>query len=205
MKFSTRYPLYLIDGPQQIDISQDFAPIQIQANFGLLLGRAKNLKYYQWLPGTNRRCVINVMDSENIVRFSACFTDDALYINKKIRVRQNGSVEYRRGPVENEIYRAELTLKVDTQREFRITIFAFNQNFLFEASQNEIKLIPSEWTSIECSICFATMFGRTVKLTLCGHMFCTACILQACEEKNECPLCRKIIRTNDLRDIFLQN
>lgn len=72
MKFSTRYPLYLMDGPQEIDISQEFAPMQIQANFGLLLGKAKNLKYYQWIPGTNHRCVINVMDSENIVRFSAC-------------------------------------------------------------------------------------------------------------------------------------
>lgn len=165
-----------MDGPQEIDISQEFAPIQIHANFGLLLGKAKNLKYYQWFPGTNHRCVINAMDSENIVRFSVCLLDDVFYINRKIRVRQNGSIEYRRGPVENEIYRAELTLKVDTQRKFRITIFAFNQNFLFEVSQNEIKLVPSEWTSIECSICFELMFETTVKLTPCGHMFCTVCI-----------------------------
>lgn len=204
-KFLTRFPLYVMNGPEPINISETFAPIQSNTNFGLLLGNSKHIEYYQWNPMIDRRCVINVVDVENVVRLSVRLLENVFYINKKIRVRESGSVEYRNGPVENQVSPAELTFKVDTLLKFRIAIYAFHQTFLFEVSQNEVKLISPEWTSLECSICYDTLYDRTVKLTPCGHMYCTHCILQSCNEKSECPLCRKAIRINDLRDIYLHN
>lgn len=205
MKFDTKANLYLMDGPKSINISNEFLPIQIDANYGLLLGQKKQVKYYQWFPDQNHRCVINVMNSRNDVRFSARFMNDFFVVNKKIRVRSNGNVETRDEIPENEILPAELTLKVGTESKFNITIFAFDKYFTFEITSDDVVYLPPKWTGIECSICYDSMVGADVKMTPCGHLSCTGCIYQSLFEKSECPICRKRVIIDNLRDIFLYN
>lgn len=205
LKISTCSSLHLLDGSRQIDLSSDFPPMQIDANHGLLLGKAKHIKYFQWYPNIERQCVINVMNCHNDVRLSINFKGDVFIINKKIRVRENGSIQYRTEPVENEIRPAELTLKVETERRFDVTIYAFNRNFTFEVHQDHIEYLQPNWTTLECTICYENMLEQSVKMTACGHLFCTRCIHLSLAEKNECPFCRKNVRSNELRDIFLHN
>lgn len=100
VQFFTKSNLYLMDGTAPIDISGSFAPMQIDSNHGLLLGRDKKIEYYQWYPSENHRCVMNVMAWNN-VRLSIRLVKDFVVINKKIRVRCDGTVEYRNEIPEN--------------------------------------------------------------------------------------------------------
>lgn len=143
------------------------------------------------------------MNCHDDARISINFKVDVFIINWKIRVRENGSIQYRNEPVENEILPAELTFKVETERKFNVTIYAFRQNFTFEVHQDEIKYLQPDWTTLECTICYENMLEKSVKMTACGHLFCTRCIHLSLAEKNECPFCRKYVRSDQLRDIFL--
>lgn len=192
-----------MDGPQPMNISTAFAPIQIDANYGLLLGAEKSVKYYQWHPATNRRCVINVLNAQNTVRFSVRLTSDSIVVNKKIRVHPNGTVEHRNTPVQNEISSPEVTFKVDTEQTFNITIFAFEQNFTFAILPDTIECLPPHHTPVECPICYNNMIKAEVKITRCGHIFCTGCIVRALTNKNTCPVCRKNVSLADLGNIYL--
>lgn len=205
LKISTKSPLYVMNGPQPILLDGDFPPIRIDNNYGLLLGKGNNIKYHQWFPTANQRCVINVMNSQNIVRFSVRLHNDGFIVNKKIRIRQNGTVEYRNQPVENEILTADVTFKVDTDRKFTITIFAFQHNYKFEISRDQVEYLPPESASLDCPICYDNMIYTEIRLTPCRHIFCTKCILQALVDKNECPVCREYVCLEELGNIFLHN
>lgn len=194
-----------MDGPEPINISENFAPINIDSNHGLLLGRDKKVEYYQWYPSANRRCVINIMNANNVVRFSVRLMNNFFVVNKKIRVRSNGNIETRDDVPENETLPAELTLKVGTESNFKITILAFDKFFTFEITDDQVIYLPPAWTGVECSICYDSMVGADVKMTPCGHLYCTGCIYQSLIEKSECPLCRKHVTIENLRDIYLYN
>ena len=67
---------------------------------------------------------------------------------------------------------------------------------------------PRESTSslvLECPVCLQDMnLERGTSSTICGHVFCTPCILRALiliDQK--CPTCRKPLRTNQIHKIFL--
>lgn len=203
IKFQTNAPLFVMDGNDPVAITD--SPIKIDSNNGLLLAKEKSFKYYHFYPSENNRCVINVMDGTQNVRFSLRHQKDSFFVNKRIRVRENGSVEHRNETVDNQVLPAELTLKVDTERRFNITLFAFQQNFSFEIFRDQVEYLPQESASLECSICYDNMIGQHVKVTPCGHMFCTKCILQALLDKSECPLCRKTVRESALVNIYLRN
>lgn len=145
IKFAVKSAVYLVYSNQQVDVSGDFLPMQINGKNGLLLGNKKNIKYYEWYPPTNNRCVVNVMDSKNIVRFSVRIMDDAFIVNKKIRVRRNGLVEFREGIVTNPIMEENIMFKVDQERRFDMTVYAFGQNYAFEVSQDDVKYVQPEW------------------------------------------------------------
>lgn len=205
LKISTIFPLYLMDRSNEIDLSADFPPMKIDTDNGLLLGKAKSIEYYQWFPSIDKRCVINVMDAENTVRFSVRLQDEVFIINKSIRVRKNGAIEYRNEKVLDLMQKAELTLKVDTVRKFSISIYAFKQRFTFEVSRDGILYVHPGWTTLECVVCFDNMFEKTIKKLKCGHLFCSPCIYQALEDATRCPLCREKVRLDDLSDIYLHN
>lgn len=195
--------LFLMDGPNPINISTEFDPIQLDANHGLLIGSNKALKYYQWFPAVNRRCVINVMDGSNNVRFSARLMNDVLVINKKIRVRNTGVVELRDDEPPNQISQAEVILKVDSLS----TLYAFSKNFSFEISQVGVRYLPPEWLALECPICYENMVDGEFKITPCLHMFCTVCILQTLggNVRCRCPVCRAPVTEQGLRSIQFHN
>lgn len=205
-KILTRASVFLMDGPKPMDVSTDFRPIQVDANYGLLLGNNKAYKYYQWHPAANNRCVVNASDGSGIVRFSARIMDDALIVNKKIRIRNTGAVEFRDDQPPNEIGQAEVTLKVDTVGSFKMTIYAFQKNFSFEISTAGVRYLPSEWLPVECPICYDNMVGTEVRMTPCMHMFCTVCIFCTLAEGNgqhPCPVCRTPLTEQNLRSIYL--
>lgn len=189
---------------QQVDVSGDFLPLQLNRRNGLLMGRRKNIKYYEWRPSDNHRCVINVMDSNNIVRFSARFLKNAFIINKKIRVRIDGTIEFRNEVVRDEIMTADVMLKASQDHSFDISIFAFGKNYSFEVSQNGVEYLPPDSTKLDCPICYEVLVGQNVKVTPCGHMFCTVCILESLKDSQHCPICRKNICEDTLKNIFLR-
>lgn len=48
----------------------------------------------------------------------------------------------------------------------------------------------------QCSICFEKLDDQGISITPCGHMFCTDCA-------KACPICRKALRSNGLRRVYL--
>ncbi|CAH4031157.1 RING-H2 finger protein ATL8-like [Pieris brassicae] len=46
----------------------------------------------------------------------------------------------------------------------------------------------------ECSICCERLGKRPVSSTICGHIFCTACIETALRHDKRCPQCRKTMK-----------
>lgn len=59
-------------------------------------------------------------------------------------------------------------------------------------------------TKLECPVCFNPLYKTEVVSTQCGHLFCNRCITQITDQPNsQCPKCRELIVTNDLRRIFL--
>lgn len=204
-KITTGASVFVMDGPRPMDVSTEFPPIQVDANYGLLLGSKKTYKYYQWFPADNRRCVVNVADGSGLVRLSAQLMDDKLIINRKIRVRNSGVVEFRQGQPINEIGQAEVTLKVDTVTPFKISFYAFQKCFCFEITQAGVRYLPPEWLPVECPICY-NMVNTEVRMTTCMHMFCTVCILRTLAEGNDhcpCPVCRTPLTERNLRSIYL--
>lgn len=51
----------------------------------------------------------------------------------------------------------------------------------------------------ECPICMCEMSNK--KTTSCGHSFCKSCITKWCENNNECPLCRKDIKNEIIKNL----
>ncbi|KAL8592146.1 hypothetical protein ACOMHN_033517 [Nucella lapillus] len=60
---------------------------------------------------------------------------------------------------------------------------------------------------VTCPVCLETdsQIRRTKHLcsTTCGHIFCSACIMQAIEAQNACPTCRRRITKRQVHKIFL--
>lgn len=54
----------------------------------------------------------------------------------------------------------------------------------------------------ECSICLGLLNAQNLTTTPCGHLFCTSCIIAAVSNRSVCPLCNKLVSTNDLRRLF---
>lgn len=192
--------IYLMDGPHPMDVSarnSDLSPVQIDANNGLLLGGGATFKYYQWHPTDDRRCIINVMDA-NALRFSVRLYKNVFYVNKKIRVYSNGRVEFREGPLDSQIQsNAEITLKVDTHRNFIVRIMAFDAIYSFEVAADGVLYRAP----VDCPICCESISNQECRLTECRHYFCTKCILQWMSCSSCCPLCRHAISENTLRTI----
>ncbi|KAL7023274.1 hypothetical protein ACKWTF_012543 [Chironomus riparius] len=47
--------------------------------------------------------------------------------------------------------------------------------------------------TLTCPICLDTVVNRTPVSTLCGHIFCQTCIVQALGNAKKCPMCKKAL------------
>lgn len=56
-----------------------------------------------------------------------------------------------------------------------------------------------------CGICMEQMGGegRTMAAGNCGHTYCRECLLAAVKTQHKCPTCRKPMKANQVRNIFI--
>ncbi|XP_070505761.1 E3 ubiquitin-protein ligase RNF4-like [Chironomus tepperi] len=47
--------------------------------------------------------------------------------------------------------------------------------------------------TLTCPICLDSVVNRTPVSTICGHIFCQACIIQALGNAKKCPMCKKAL------------
>lgn len=203
--FHTKANIYLIDGVEKTDVTGDILPLIFSATNGLLVKQDRAFRYHQLYPDENHRCVVNVVDASDNVRFSVRLMKDAFVINKKIRFHPDGTVEYRAVQPENEVSSAEVTFKVDSAAKFHIGIAAFGQSFNFQVHNNELKYMEPKWIGIQCMICYESMVGRDVKMTPCGHLFCSPCLAKSLYQRPSCPFCRASATWESLKNVFLYN
>ncbi|KAL3657292.1 hypothetical protein V7S43_017799 [Phytophthora oleae] len=53
---------------------------------------------------------------------------------------------------------------------------------------------------LKCSICLDVLENMTS--TICGHVFCAACIRQAIRANSKCPLCQRRLHLKDIHRLF---
>jgi len=56
---------------------------------------------------------------------------------------------------------------------------------------------------LSCAICMDTMKKETS--TVCGHIFCQACIHSAILAQTKCPTCRKKLSNKDVHRVYIQS
>jgi hypothetical protein len=58
-----------------------------------------------------------------------------------------------------------------------------------------------EW---ECAICLETVSSkRGISATMCGHVYCTPCIVEVVYKKKECPTCRRTLDITQVHPLFI--
>lgn len=55
----------------------------------------------------------------------------------------------------------------------------------------------------QCPICLEQLGTEPVSSTICGHIFCTACIQSCITSLKKCPTCRKRLTTKMIHPLFL--
>ncbi|KAJ7522857.1 hypothetical protein O6H91_18G029600 [Diphasiastrum complanatum] len=61
--------------------------------------------------------------------------------------------------------------------------------------------VPTKEVKFTCAICFDTMKEETS--TVCGHVFCWACICMAVATQKRCPTCRKKLTASQIHRLYL--
>lgn len=65
------------------------------------------------------------------------------------------------------------------------------------------KSLPST-IAYQCPICFESLSTKKVRVTRCGHLFCSLCIKRSIRRHRKCPLCNSAAVPIDLRTVYLQ-
>lgn len=60
---------------------------------------------------------------------------------------------------------------------------------------------PPQEPKLICAICMDTMEEETS--TICGHIFCRKCIVEAMKMQKKCPTCRKRLANSQIHRIYL--
>lgn len=80
-----------------------------------------------------------------------------------------------------------------------------NISNVIEIADSPAKAPVSDSTrnNLECSICLESFMNKEVMSTICGHLFCAACIKHAIKQSRQCPNCRKKLSLKGIHPIFL--
>lgn len=87
---------------------------------------------------------------------------------------------------------------INMEVEFKMSCPSYNHN----AESASYKAVAKP-RKLGCSICLETFDDQDVSSTKCGHLFCTDCITESIEDRENCPLCNATVTANDLRSIYL--
>lgn len=68
---------------------------------------------------------------------------------------------------------------------------------------------PREQPIISCQVCLDSAgtireTSRTLCSTVCGHVFCSACMEEVVRRKKQCPVCRKKLTKKQYHPLFIQ-
>lgn len=67
--------------------------------------------------------------------------------------------------------------------------------------QSRPQTIPSQTSEKKCPICLDPLVRASV--TLCGHVYCTECILNVVKSTKQCPICRKKLSQRGFHPIYM--
>ncbi|KAL1923145.1 uncharacterized protein VTP21DRAFT_9521 [Calcarisporiella thermophila] len=70
----------------------------------------------------------------------------------------------------------------------------------FVGDQLESNLTAEEMQARKCTLCLSPRSQTTA--TPCGHLFCWDCIIEWCQNKAECPLCRQSVILSHLLPLY---
>ncbi|KAF2898383.1 hypothetical protein ILUMI_07786 [Ignelater luminosus] len=54
-----------------------------------------------------------------------------------------------------------------------------------------------------CTICLKSLNGKKISSTICGHVFCTACITDVVKLLQYCPICRKPLNLSKIHPLYI--
>ncbi|XP_065089779.1 E3 ubiquitin-protein ligase RNF4-like [Ochlerotatus camptorhynchus] len=56
--------------------------------------------------------------------------------------------------------------------------------------------------SATCPICLESIFHQQAASTVCGHLFCNACITQEIQIRKKCPMCKRALKRQHVHPIY---
>lgn len=70
--------------------------------------------------------------------------------------------------------------------------------------KNEMSLDKCDsMNSVKCPVCLDSLADSEIKSTICGHLFCSVCLVASVNEHKRCPTCNGPASLDQLRTIFL--
>lgn len=70
-------------------------------------------------------------------------------------------------------------------------------------TNNQKMNTEDEHKPLECPVCYHTIASQPISFTLCGHLFCTACITKAVDRLKLCPICQRELTMDNICQAFL--
>lgn len=151
------------------------------------------------LPSTSR--VNNLVEPIGVAESANNKEEDLMEIVDKILDCDDTPVEINTNDVESDNWN-EFKSKAE---EIMGSVTALLDTFKDDKDKGKVppEISPSK-TKPSCPICLEVLDGNIVPgATICGHIFCMACIKKAVKTSKTCPTCRKRITVKQIHPLYL--